>query len=207
MLTSLITFWLLYVAAMVSPGAIVLLVSQMAASDCGRSARFAGLGISVGVGLWATCAVLGVHVVFQAFPGLRPMLQIAGGLYLLYVASRLWRSRGGELSVRTNPISRFAAFRLGFFTYIANPEAALFFCSIFAASFPAQPSVLLQVTAVAIVVGSSLCWFSLLAYLFSRERIRATYSSIRQVANHVASIAMGTLGLSLLVALIHEMRA
>jgi threonine efflux protein len=207
MVTTLIPLWFLYVAAMVSPGANVLLVSQMAASDRARSARFAGLGVSVGAGLWATCAVLGVHAVFQGFPGLRPTLQIFGGLYLLYVASRLWHARYAELRGRVTAVSRFTAFRLGLLTSITNPKTALFFCSVFAASFPAQPSALLQVAAVAIVVGSALCWFLLLAYLFSRERIRATYSRMRQVANRVASIAMGTLGLSLLVALIHETRS
>jgi threonine efflux protein len=207
MVTTLIPLWFLYVASMVSPGANVLLVSQMAASDRVRSAKFAGLGVSVGAGLWATCAVLGVHAVFQAFPGLRPMLQIAGGLYLLYLANRLWRARYAELSGRVTSVSVSAAFRLGLLTSITNPKAALFFCSVFATSFPAQPSALLQVAAVAIVVSSALCWFLLLAYLFSRERIRATYSRIRQVANRVASIAMGALGLSLLVAIIHDMRS
>ena len=89
MLTTLIGIWFLHVAALLSPGANVLLVSQLAASDRARSAAFAALGVTVGACMWASCAVLGVNALFQAFPGLRLALQIAGGLYLLYVASRL----------------------------------------------------------------------------------------------------------------------
>jgi hypothetical protein len=44
----------------------------------------------------------------------------------------------------------------------------------------------------------------LLAYLFSRERVRAAYSRTRGVANRVASVIMGVLGLSVLMASLRE---
>ncbi len=199
MLSTLATIWILHVAAMMSPGANVLLVSQLAASDRVRSAVFAALGVTCGAGLWATCAVLGVNVVFTAFPGLRLALQIAGGAYLIYVAILLWRSSGAALAGRASSVSSWAAFRRGFLTNITNPKVALFFGSIFATSFPAAPSPILQASAVAMVVLNALCWHTLLAYLFSRERVRAAYARTRCVANRIASGTMGALGLSLLV--------
>ncbi|MCC6469214.1 MAG: LysE family transporter [Alphaproteobacteria bacterium] len=204
MLSSLVTIWILHVAAMMSPGPNVLLVSQLAASDRARSAAFAALGVTCGAALWVTCAVLGVHVVFVAFPGLRLALQVAGGAYLLYVASRLWRSSGAALVGRASPVSSWAAFRRGFLTNITNPKVALFFGSIFAASFPAAPSPILQASAVAMVVLNALCWHTLLAYLFSRDSVRAAYSRMRVVANRIASVIMGALGLNLLVASLRE---
>ena len=77
MLSTFATIWILHVAAMVSPGPNFLLVSQLAASDRARSAAFAALGVTCGAACWATCAVLGVNVVFVAFPGLRLALQVA----------------------------------------------------------------------------------------------------------------------------------
>ena len=207
MLSTLLTIWFLHVAAMMSPGANVLLVSQLAASDRARSARFAALGVTAGALVWATCAVLGVNAVFQAFPSLRLVLQVAGGVYLLYVASRLWRSSSAPLPGEATSVSAPAAFRLGFLTNITNPKSALFFGSVFAASFPAQPSMLLQMSAVVMVVLNAFCWHTLLAYLFSRERVRAAYSRTRQTANRVASVAVGALGLGLLVASLREMKA
>jgi threonine efflux protein len=59
MLPTLFTIWLLHVAALLSPGANVLLVSQLAASDRGQSAVFAALGVTLGAFAWATLAVLG----------------------------------------------------------------------------------------------------------------------------------------------------
>lgn len=204
MLSTFITIWILHVAAMVSPGPNVLLVSQLAASDRARSAAFAALGVTCGAGLWATCAVLGVNVVFVAFPGLCLALQIAGGVYLLYVAIRLWRSSGAALVGPASSVSSWAAFRRGFLTNITNPKVALFFGSIFAASFPAAPGPMLQASVVAMVVLNALCWHTLVAYLFSRERVRAAYARTRGVANRTASFVMGALGLSLLVESLRE---
>ena len=206
MLTTLLTIWLLHAAALLSPGANVLLVSQLAASDRGQSAVFAALGVTLGAVAWATLAVLGVNVVFQVFPGLRLALQVAGGLYLLYVASRLWRSASPEVNGSVPAISRPAAFRLGLLTNITNPKSALFFGSVFAASFPAAPAPLLQVCAVVMIVVNALAWHLLLAYLFSRPRVRAAYARTRTQANRVASAAMGLLGLGLLLATFREAR-
>jgi threonine efflux protein len=204
MLSTFVTIWILHVAAMVSPGPNFLLVSQLAASDRARSAVFAALGVAFGATLWATCAVLGVQVVFVAFPELRLALQVAGGAYLLYVAIRLWRSSSAALDGRAASVSSSAAFRRGFLTNITNPKVALFFGSIFATSFPAAPSPILQASAVAMVMLNAVCWHTLLAYLFSRERVRAAYSRTRGIANRIASVIMGALGLSLLVASLRE---
>jgi threonine efflux protein len=57
------------------------------------------------------------------------------------------------------------------------------------------------------VMLNALCWHTLLAYLFSRERARAAYSRTRKTANRVASIAVGTLGLGLLAASMREIKA
>jgi len=207
MLSILITIWFLHVAAMMSPGANVLLVSQLAASDRARSAVFAALGVTAGAAIWALCAVLGVNAIFLVFPGLRLALQVAGGLYLLYVASRLWRSGGVALGNTGPTVSSPAAFRLGFLTNITNPKSALFFGSVFAASFPAAPGTGLQAAAVAMIIINALCWHMLLAYLFSRERVRLAYSRSRGIANRVAAVSVGALGLGLLVASLREARS
>ena len=207
MLATLLTIWLLHVAALLSPGANVLLVSQLAASDRGKSALFAAFDVTLGALLWATFAVLGVHAVFGAFPGLRLGLQVLGGAYLLYVATRLWRSTGPELGKPAPAISRSTAFRFGFLTNITNPKSALFFGSVFAASFPAEPGVALQISAVAMIVVNALFWHTLLAYLFSRPRVRAGYARSRNTANRVASALLGVLGLELLVSTFREARS
>ena len=207
MLSILMTIWLVHVAAMVSPGPNFLLVSQLAASDRGRSAGFAALGVTLGALVWVTAAVLGINAVFKLFPGLRLVLQLIGGMYLLYVAVRLWRSNGPDLKRVVTRVPNAAAFRLGLLTNITNPKSALFFGSVFAACFPPAPSSLLQLCVVVMIVANALCWHMLLAWMFSRPRVRAAYARVRTTANRVASAAVGALGLGLLVATVRQARA
>ena len=65
---------------------------------------------------------------------------------------------------------------------------------------------MLQVCAVVMIVVNALAWHLLLAYLFSRPRVRAAYARTRTQANRVASAAMGLLGLGLLLATFREAR-
>lgn len=205
MLAALTTIWLLHVAALVTPGANVLLVSQLAAGERARSAVFAALGVTLGAAMWSSAAVLGVNALFTAFPRMRLALQIAGACYLLWVASRLWRS-GAGLDERRRSITAAAAFRLGLLTNATNPKSALFFGSVFSAALPAQPGTLLLASAVSMVVLNALCWHLLLAFLFSRSRIRAAYAAQRRLLNRAAGGVAGALGLGLLLASIREAR-
>lgn len=210
MLSILFSVWLVHTAVLISPGVNFILLSQLAASDKSRSAVFAVAGICTGTLVWATSAVLGVHALFQLFPSLRLALQITGGIYLLYVASKLWRSgataQGTDVQAPVLTLSPLAACRVGFLTNITNPKPALFFSSVFAASFPAVPSALFQITAVAMVVANALAWHFFLAYMFSRPSIRTAYARSRSGVNRAAGAMVGALGLSLLVNTYRETR-
>lgn len=208
MFSTLLTIWLMYVAVLLSPGANTLLITQLAASDQAKTARFAALGVAVGSTIWCICAVFGLHLIFILFPAIRLALQIAGGLYLLYIAWRLWRAASApheEAGARPAKTA-LAAFRLGFLTNITNPKAALFFGSILAASFPSAPGKTLQLSVIILVMMSSGCYHLLLAYVFSRTTVRSGYARSRGTFNRVAALAVSTLGLGLLIATLNEAR-
>jgi threonine efflux protein len=205
MLSTFFTIWLLHAAALLTPGANVLLVSHLAASGNRHGATYAAVGVALGAGIWSSAAVLGISALFAAFPAARLSLQIAGGVYLLYVALRLWRSRdGGASRSRSQPATR--AVRAGLLTNLSNPKSALFFGSVFSTALPAQPGAWVLVGAVALVVINALCWHLLLAFLFSSKAMQAGYAAQRSLFARVAGAVVGSLGLSLLVASLGEAR-
>ena len=207
MLTYLFAIAVMHGIVLVTPGANVLVVSQLAASGHRRAACFAALGVTVVAVLWAMLAVLGVHAVFSAHPLLRAMLQVAGGLYLCYVAVRLWRSGVSTLHVSQFSLAPYAAFRLGFLTNIFNPKSALFFGSVFATALPAEPSTFLLATAVAVVFVNALVWHLFLAIAFSQPKVQVAYGRQRKVLNRVASALVGAFGVRLLLSTLAEARA
>lgn len=57
------------------------------------------------------------------------------------------------------------------------------------------------------VVVNALCWHLLLAYAFSRGRVRIAYARARNFANRIAAAVVGVLGLGLLAATLREARS
>jgi threonine/homoserine/homoserine lactone efflux protein len=206
MLSVLLTVWLLHVAALVTPGANVLLVSHLAANGDRRAATYAALGVTVGAVAWSSAAVLGVSALFVAVPALRLALQVAGAAYLIYVACRMWLAPLPAAS-RIGGLSRGGALRAGLLTNLSNPKAALFFGSIFTTALPGHPSPVLLVASIAIVLVNALGWHLLLAFLFSRQAVQNGYSARRATLSRVAGSVVGTIGIYLLVSTLIELNS
>jgi threonine efflux protein len=207
MTSALIAIALLHWVVLVTPGANVLVVSSLAASGSRRAAFFAGVGVTVVAGIWSALAVFGVGAVFAAHPYLRLAVQVAGGLYLLYVACRLWVSSSSAPAANSGSLSPSAAFRLGFLTNILNPKSALFFGSVFATALPAQPSGLLLFGALLLVVLNAFIWHTFLAVAFSRPRIQCAYERRRKAIGRSAAALVGAFGVRLLAGAATELRA
>src|SRR5687767_6972991 len=180
MLTTLITVALLHWVALVTPGPNVLLVAQLAAAGHRRSACYAAVGISVIALTWATLAILGVNAVFGAHPMLRLALQAAGGLYLCYLAVRIWRSPPPTDGRHAQSLSPAAAFRLGLLTNVTNPKTALFFGGVFATALPQTPDTSVLAAAAALVFFNAIVWHVLLAVGFSHPHVQLAYGRQRQ---------------------------
>jgi threonine/homoserine/homoserine lactone efflux protein len=95
---------------------------------------------------------------------------------------------------------------MGALTNLTNPKAALFFGSVFATSFPAQPSAALQLGAVAVVVFSAICWYTLLAAVLSRRAVTQRYARVSSLVSRVASACFGAIGVGMLYSTIREAR-
>jgi threonine efflux protein len=121
------------------------------------------------------------------------------GLYLFYVAVRLWRSQQIDATGAADRVSPVAAFRMGFLTNILNPKSALFFGSVFATALPPNPSAELLAASVGLVLVNALVWHLFLAFAFAATPIQNAYACQRQRLNKVASVLVGFCGVRLLV--------
>ena len=207
MLLTLLFIAALHWIVLVTPGANVLVVSQLAASGHRAAACFAGLGVAVVAAIWSLLAILGVNAVFAAHPGLRLGVQVAGGVYLCYVAFKLWRS--GLVPAGSQPanVSAWQAFRTGFLTNVMNPKSALFFGSVFATALPADTTSTLSIAAVVLVFITSLIWHTLLAFAFSHRWMQAGYARHARVVSRLAAALVGAFGLRFLFTAAGEARA
>jgi threonine efflux protein len=156
MISTLLTIALLHWVALVTPGVNFLLLTQLAANGERESACYAALGISVVAGLWALSAVLGVNAVFAAHPQIRLVMQVAGGIYLCYLAFQFWRADASQANPMRVQLTPMAAFRLGVLTNIMNPKSVLFFGSVYATALPSVPGTPVLVAAVVLAFVNAL---------------------------------------------------
>jgi len=79
-----------------------------------------------------------------------------------------------------------SAWRRGFATALANPNAVVFFSSLFLSLLPVHPSLMLQVAAVVLIgIVSLLCDF-FLACAFSHPLVRGLYGRARHWIDRIA---------------------
>jgi threonine efflux protein len=166
-----------YVAGLVIPGPNFVAVAHKAASSTRSEALAVVAGIVLVSLFWATCAILGVGIVFAAFPWMALVVKIAGAGYLIWFGGRLIvKARAGELGAPGAGVQGGVrkAFAQGFATNITNPKSVAFFAAIFASAAPAHvsPATFLAMLSMVAVVATT--WYGFVALVLSHGGVAAT---------------------------------
>lgn len=184
-----------------SPGPSFVLVARIAVAGSRPDGLMAALGMGVGGVTFGGLALIGLHAVLSEVAWLYLVLKVAGGLYLLYLAIRLWRGAADPIPAPPadggQRINLLRSFVLALATQLSNPKAAIVYGSIFAALLPPAPEpwvfVVLPLGIFAIEVG----WYAIVATAFSAPRPRAAYLRAKSAIDRVAGAVLGALGLRL----------
>lgn len=200
MLSALLTIALLHWAVLLIPGFNFVLIGQLAAGGDRKAAFAAVVGMTSGTLMWAGLAVAGIGAVFSAHPQLRLAAQVAGGLYLLYLAYGLWKAGGASASADAAELSAAGAFRAGFVTSALNPKIALFYGSVFATALPADPPMLMVAAALCVVYANSWIWHGFLAFALSRPAIQRAYLKNTRLLTRLSAVLVGAFGARMLAA-------
>lgn len=110
------------------PGPTVVLVVTRALNHGPRVRRATVAGVVLGDLVAMTAALLGAGALLLASAELFTALRVAGGLYLVWVGIRIWRSRGSGWQVpdAVDPAAR-AVFSQSFAVTATNPKSIAFF--------------------------------------------------------------------------------
>ena len=142
-------------------------------------------------------ALAGFAAVFELFPAAYAGARIAGALYLLYVAFRMWRGASAPAGALPEPASR--AFRQGLLINVFNPKAVLFAAAVLIAIFPGG---LGAVNSVVIAVNHlliELSFYTALAFCLNTEAVAGRYLRARTWIDRGAAAVLGALGLRILL--------
>ena len=143
-----------------SPGPAMALILRRAAMRGFRATGPTGLGIELGLYLWALAAAAGFAALVAASEVAYLALRVVGAAVLIYLGGRAlltaWRERGaaGEPIVVPPAPSRrgwWSAFGEGLAVNLANPKAAVFMLAFYPQFVPADAPLFATTAALALL--------------------------------------------------------
>lgn len=191
----------LYLMLAVSPGPNFLVITMAAVSQSRRHAIYTALGVSTASVLWAGLAAAGLGVVIAHFNWAHRVLQVAGGLYLLYIGVKIFRNAPQPMPQRAAygvGQRTLQAYRYGLVTNLTNPKSLVFFSSAFATLFTPGLAVWAKVSAVVVVALISIAWNILMATAFSADGARQNYSRAKCTIDRLTGGLLAFFGLKLI---------
>jgi len=180
-----------------SPGPSFVFVVRTSVAQSRLEGLAAALGMGVGACIYGALAVLGLRTLIAEGGVLFMALKIAGGLYLLYLAWKIWQGAPEPVAVQhggERQANAGRAFWLGLLTQFSNPKIIAVFGAVFAALLPADPPVWLYFALPPLIFVQEAGWFALVALAFSSSRPRAMYLGAKLWIDRVAAALIGVLG-------------
>jgi threonine/homoserine/homoserine lactone efflux protein len=183
-LTAFLAFALLTLLGAISPGPAVLMSARTGLTEGFRTGTFLAIGIGAGAVFWATCAMSGLGLLFAWAPSLLIALKLAGGAYLIWVGVSLWRDAAKPFDTadaRPTPRSALSALWLGLITQLTNPKPVVLLSAIFLGTVPPGTPLWQRLALLAVLFTFETVWNILVARIFSLDRTRAAYISLKTI--------------------------
>ncbi|MDD3343850.1 MAG: LysE family translocator [Sulfurospirillaceae bacterium] len=184
-----------------SPGPSFILIAKTAVSKSRKEGFSVAIGLGLGAVVFSLLAIFGLYAILQTIPFLYGFLKVLGGMYLLYLAYKIWKYADTpldtKLSLEQKPKSFAKAILFGFVTQMSNPKTAIIIGSIFAALLPKElpPYGVFLVCLMAFIIDVS--WYAFVVGLLSTQKAQKLYLHSKKYIDRVAGSVLGALGLKL----------
>lgn len=167
--------------AVASPGPDFAVVMKQSLQQGRRIGIITSLGVGTAILLHVAYSILGVSILIKATPWIYNTLIYAAAAYLVWMGIGGLRSQpagsNDSVATGTKAHSSVKAFMVGFITNGLNPKATLFFLTLYTLAIPAQTSVLTKGLYGLYLAAATACWFILVSFLVSHQRVRQSYVS------------------------------
>ncbi|HEY0752746.1 MAG TPA: LysE family transporter [Ktedonobacteraceae bacterium] len=163
-----------------------------------------GMGAATADGIYGGVAAFGLTVVSTFLVGQQTWIRLVGGLFLLYLGSRVFLTRPAQQAARAGGSSLLGLYASTLLLTLTNPLTILSFATIFAGigvGLGGHNSLTAALVTLGVFLGST-CWWLVLSAGASLLRERLTARWLLWI-NRLAGIALLIFGLLALISLIH----
>ena len=198
------TVALVHLLAVASPGPDFAVVVRESVAQGRRAGSWTALGVGCGIFVHVAYSLLGIGLIVSQSIVLFNLFKWLAAAYLVYLGWRALRARPMSLEAIDGvnaPVARSAwrAFVIGFVTNGLNPKATLFFLSLFTVVISPDTPLLVQAGYGLYLAGATALWFLLVAWLFSRGRVRAGFARMGHWFDRLTGAVLIGLGVRLAV--------
>jgi threonine/homoserine/homoserine lactone efflux protein len=201
--TAVIAILVALMLGAMSPGPSFVLVARNSVGLSRADGLATAVGMGVGGVIFGGIALAGLYTLLMSVEWLYITLKIAGGVYLLYLAYKIWRGANSPLVVDDGTILHRKgvqrSFWLGLTTQLSNPKTAIVYGSIFASLLPQHPPLWCYIALPPLMFAIEAGWYTLVAICFSSRRPREVYLRSKKWVDRLASTAIAALGLRLIL--------
>lgn len=192
-----------FLLSIMSPGPNVLAIMGTSMS-VGRPQGLAlGLGVATGSFCWAMLTATGLSAVLASFAVALTVIKIVGGLYLLWLSYKAFRSAAAAHDITATtltkaPLTAWGYWRRGFTIQMTNPKAALAWIAIISLGLEADAP---YWVASVIVIGTtvlSVLIHALYALVFSSVPMVRLYGLARRPIQALLGAFFAFAGIKLL---------
>ena len=176
---------------LLSPGPDFFYVSRTAAIHSRRTAIYGVIGITIGVTIWATAAVLGLAIVFKTMPALQGIVMALGGSYLFYLGVKMARVTTNvvfdDTHSRQNTASKNEIIK-GLLVNLSNAKVVIYFSSVMSFVLVNITETRQMLTALLIITIETFVYFYVISLLFSRPFAKRFYSRYSRYIDNVSGV-------------------
>ena len=176
---------------LLSPGPDFFYVSRAATIHSRRTAIYGVIGITIGVTIWATAAVLGLAIVFKTMPALQGIVMALGGSYLFYLGVKMARVTTNAVFDESNLVQNTASKNeiiKGLLVNLSNAKVVIYFSSVMSFVLVNITETRQMLTALLIITIETFVYFYVISLLFSRPFAKRFYSRYSRYIDNVSGV-------------------
>ena len=176
---------------LLSPGPDFFYVSRAAATHSRRTAIYGVIGITIGVTIWATAAVLGLAIVFKTMPALQGIVMALGGSYLFYLGVKMARVTTNAVFDESNLVQNTASKNeiiKGLLVNLSNAKVVIYFSSVMSFVLVNITETRQMLTALLIITIETFVYFYVISLLFSRPFAKRFYSRYSRYIDNASGV-------------------
>lgn len=175
-----LTFASVHLLSVLSPGPDFALVVRNSVTRSRKVGLYCVLGLASGVVLHSTYCILGLGTLIAEVPAALNVVRAIGATYLAYLGVKSLLAKKHATAIEGGhhrpDIPFKEAYTQGLLCNITNPNAAMFYISMYAVLLPQNPPTGLKLALASWFVFVSLVWFSFVSFALTSRHAQRVFS-------------------------------